>query len=135
MQIAVAGVGGGKLRRRCCVSSFLNCYFSDKIYQNGVRHSFNFHFSLLISKKRSKNPSLDDSPHGKARFVISILKANETQKSKLSENHAPTWIGYVKIVCVSDFPGHVFRLSQLILIASIIKSQQAFWFWDAQGYL
>ena len=29
--------------------------FSDKIDQNGVRHSFNFHFSLLISKKRSKN--------------------------------------------------------------------------------
>ena len=47
--------GGGKLRRRCCVSSFSNCYFSDKIDQNGVRHSFNFHFSLLISKKRSKN--------------------------------------------------------------------------------
>ena len=47
--------GGGTLRRRCCVSSFLNCYFSDRIYQNGVRHSFNFHFSLLISKKRSKN--------------------------------------------------------------------------------
>ena len=43
------------LRRGCCASSFSNCYFSDKIYQNGVRHSFNFHFSLLISKKRSKN--------------------------------------------------------------------------------
>ena len=46
--------GGGKLRRCCCVSSFSNCYFSDKNYQNGVRDTFNFHFSLLISKKRSK---------------------------------------------------------------------------------
>ena len=42
-------------RRHCYVSSFSNSFFSDKIYQNGVRHSLNFHFSLLISKKRSKN--------------------------------------------------------------------------------
>ena len=57
--------GGGKLRRRCCVSSFSNCYFSDKNYQNGVRDTFNFHFLLCFPKngvKRSKNPSLDDSP-------------------------------------------------------------------------
>ena len=36
-----------------CVYS--NCYFSDKIYENGVRHFINFHFSLFNSKKRSKN--------------------------------------------------------------------------------
>ena len=53
--------GGGTLRRLCCVATFSNSYFSDKIYENGVRHFINFHFSLFNSKKRSKNPSLDDS--------------------------------------------------------------------------
>ena len=47
--------GGGKLRRRGASCRFQIPIFQIKDYQNGVRDTFNFHFSLLISKKRSKN--------------------------------------------------------------------------------
>ena len=87
--------GGGKLRRRCSVSSFSNCYFSDKIDQNGVRHSFNFHFSLLISKKRSKNPSLDDSPllnapEGSLEMNVSLINSEGFKFHRVINNN--TWL-------------------------------------------
>ena len=56
--------GGGKLRRRCCVSSFSNCYFSDKMNQNRLIQYKNSYFLLSIFKNRLKwikNPSLHDS--------------------------------------------------------------------------
>ena len=55
--------GGGKLRRCCCVSSFSNCYFSDKMNQNRLIQCKNSYFLLSIFKNRLKwikNPSLHD---------------------------------------------------------------------------
>ena len=57
--------GGGMLRRRCFVSSFSNCYFSDKMNQNRLIQYKNSYFLLSIFKNRLKwikNPSLHDSP-------------------------------------------------------------------------
>ena len=53
-----ANGGGGEVEASCGVvvasHRFQIDIFQIKDYQNGVRDSFNFHFSLLISKKRSK---------------------------------------------------------------------------------
>ena len=61
-----ANGGGGEVEACCGVvvasHRFQIAFFQIKNDQNGVRDTFNFHFSLLIFKKRSKNPTLDDSP-------------------------------------------------------------------------
>ena len=52
------------MRRRCCVSSFSNCYFSDKMNQSRLIQYKNSYFLLSIFKNRLKwikNPSLHDS--------------------------------------------------------------------------
>ena len=47
--------GGGNIRRACViVRIFLVFYISDRIYQNGVLHLKNFHFSLSIFKNGVK---------------------------------------------------------------------------------
>ena len=46
----VEELSGVLVASRC----FQTAIFQIKDYQNGVRDTFNFHFSLLISKKRSK---------------------------------------------------------------------------------
>ena len=53
-----ANGGGGEVESSCGVvvasSRFQIAIFQIKDYQNGVRDTFNFHFSFFISKKRSK---------------------------------------------------------------------------------
>ena len=93
---------GGKLRRRCCVTTFSNCYFSDKRLSKRSKKYLNFHFSLLISKngvKRSKTPSLDDSQN---------LKLKETEekcmhkKIKISSANRKKYVH--DQVCRKKFP-------------------------------
>ena len=57
-------------------------FFQIKFVKTGVRDSFNFHFSLLIFKKRSTDPSLDDSP------LMTLFQIHQNhQNHQINQNH------------------------------------------------
>ena len=45
------GEDGGMLRRRCCVSSFSNCYFSDKVDQKWSKTFFQLSLFIVDFQK------------------------------------------------------------------------------------